>query len=639
MKAFYKYSPIPTYIWQRVEEDFVLVDYNDAVVEITKGKIADLLDKKATEIYWDVPEILDGFKRCYTEKSSLQREMFYRMRTTGEYKYLAVKYAFMPPDLILVHTDDITERKKIEERLAKINKCLLSLGNNTEENINRLVALCGKLMGAIWAQYNRLDKGMLSLIGKWNIPQDFINLNKPEGHICYDVIRKGDNQSVVLRNLQQSRYAESDPNVVKYNLHTIIGIAVKCCEKYVGSLCVVYQQDFEPGETDLEIMGIIASAIETQENYKVAKDKLKESVELYQILYEENPSMYFTVNEQGIVLSVNNFGAEQLGYSVDELIGKSVLVIFHDKDKKAVRRQLNTCIQNPGQVMNWEFRKLRKDGTVIWVKEAARAIVDANSNKKVLIVCEDISERIKAQHEKTKILKKLAETEKLGILGQLTAAIAHEINNPLDIIQTKLYLLQKKLIKDYQNQEIWDHIVKIKQQIYRLDRLIKDILNYAKPPIINLQTVQVNQILKKTIELISDYFTENISLETDYEPDLPAIQGDELGLEIVFNNLILNSLESIQRKGKIKVMTRLLNQEMIEIKIEDNGEGIAENDLQNIFNPFFTSKSRTGGTGLGLTLCKDIIDQHKGKITVESKPEVGTTVKVYLYIYPEFKKF
>ncbi|HEX9973731.1 MAG TPA: PAS domain-containing protein, partial [bacterium] len=159
MKSFHKYSPIPTYIWQVQDKEFILLNYNDAAKQITSGKIANFLGSKASDMYGDMPDILQDFERCSEEKSSFQRDMYYHFKTTGDDKYLSVKYAYVPPDFILVHTEDITERKKIEEGLAKINRCLLSLGTDINENINHLVTLCGELMGAACALYNKLDKG------------------------------------------------------------------------------------------------------------------------------------------------------------------------------------------------------------------------------------------------------------------------------------------------------------------------------------------------------------------------------------------------------------------------------------------------------------------------------------------------
>ena len=126
---------------------------------------------------------------------------------------------------------------------------------------------------------------------------------------------------------------------------------------------------------------------------KVAEDALRATEEQYRILYEDSPSMYFTLSDAGIVLSVNTYGAEQLGYTVQELLGQPVLNVFHEDDKAAVREQLANCLAHPGERIRWEFRKRRKDGSVMWVEEAARAIRAAHGRMVVLILCEDITDR------------------------------------------------------------------------------------------------------------------------------------------------------------------------------------------------------------------------------------------------------
>jgi formate hydrogenlyase transcriptional activator len=130
---------------------------------------------------------------------------------------------------------------------------------------------------------------------------------------------------------------------------------------------------------------------------KQAEESLRSSEERLRVLYEENPSMYFTVDEQGVVISVNRFGAEQLGYTVDDLIGQSVLKVFHQDDRDAVLQQLEECLENPRQLHRWELRKVRKDGSEMWVREAARAVRGTNSKFVVFVVCEDVSERRRAE--------------------------------------------------------------------------------------------------------------------------------------------------------------------------------------------------------------------------------------------------
>jgi len=120
---------------------------------------------------------------------------------------------------------------------------------------------------------------------------------------------------------------------------------------------------------------------------------LLESEERYRALYEDNPTMYFTVDREGIVLSVNRFGAEQLGYEVKDLVGASVLKVFHPDDIEAVKRQLADCLLHPGKVASWEFRKVRKNESQLWVREDARTVRGASGEPLVLIVCEDITDQ------------------------------------------------------------------------------------------------------------------------------------------------------------------------------------------------------------------------------------------------------
>jgi PAS domain S-box-containing protein len=129
----------------------------------------------------------------------------------------------------------------------------------------------------------------------------------------------------------------------------------------------------------------------TQRNQAAAA--LKESEERYRTLYEANPTMYFTVDSAGIILSVNRFGAEHLGYTVAELTGNSVLDVFYEEDKAAAQIFVRQCIAHPGEIFHWSLRKVHKNGALLWVEETARAVQDVNGLLVVLIVCEDITER------------------------------------------------------------------------------------------------------------------------------------------------------------------------------------------------------------------------------------------------------
>ena len=170
---------------------------------------------------------------------------------------------------------DITEQKMAREQLSRINECFLSFVADPIENIQRLTSLFGEIMGATCALYNRLEKGMLCSVGQWHTPPDFAPVDKPDGHICYDLIMDENDTPFIVRDLQNTSYMQSDPNVACYRLQTYVGQKVKCGGVPVGALCVVYQDDFSPSENDRKIIGIIASALSIQEEQYRADQVLK----------------------------------------------------------------------------------------------------------------------------------------------------------------------------------------------------------------------------------------------------------------------------------------------------------------------------------------------------------------------------
>jgi len=179
---------------------------------------------------------------------------------------------------------DITKQKLVEEllkknsdRLMKLNDCLSSLGADSDVNINRLTALCGGLLSATYAHYNRLENGCLFTIGKWQLPEGYQERTSPDGYLCYDVIRKNSEHAITISNLPETSYANTDPNVLAYALHTYCGHVVRNEGEPVGTLCVIYNHDCEISGEDQKIIGIIASAIGNEDNRKHYNEVLKAS--------------------------------------------------------------------------------------------------------------------------------------------------------------------------------------------------------------------------------------------------------------------------------------------------------------------------------------------------------------------------
>jgi PAS domain S-box-containing protein len=169
---------------------------------------------------------------------------------------------------------DISERKRAEEQLFRLNECFLNFGPEPVENINRLTTLAGELLEADWAVYNRMENGMLCSWGTWNCPPDYPIRQEPAGCICDDTIKKNDGHLTIIRHLPGTAYAGSDPSVLQYHLQTYVGQAVKFDHQFVGCLAMVYQRDFVPSLDQQRLTGIIASAIAVEEKRKNSEEEI-----------------------------------------------------------------------------------------------------------------------------------------------------------------------------------------------------------------------------------------------------------------------------------------------------------------------------------------------------------------------------
>ncbi|MFL7790657.1 MAG: PAS domain S-box protein, partial [Anaerolineae bacterium] len=291
-----------------------------------------------------------------------------------------------------------TERERAEERLRKLNKCFVSFGDDASENISRLTALCGEMLNATCALYNRLDGELLCSVGQWNPLPDFNPVDKPEGHICYDVIQQGKDDAFIVRNLLETPYAQTDPNVIPYKLQTYVGWPVKFGNGYVGSLCVVYQDDFVPSEADKEFLEIIASAIAVEEARKQAEKALRESEEMYKALIDASPEAVTVTDLAGRITYISQQAIELHGAKcATELLGKSAQELIAPEDHEKAAANLEKTLTE-GIVRNQEYTLLRKDGSRLSGELNATVIKDAQGKPQAFIATvRDITERKRAE--------------------------------------------------------------------------------------------------------------------------------------------------------------------------------------------------------------------------------------------------
>jgi two-component system cell cycle sensor histidine kinase/response regulator CckA len=367
---------------------------------------------------------------------------------------------------------------------------------------------------------------------------------------------------------------------------------------------------------------------------KRAEEALRESEERYRALYEDNPTMYLTVDAEGTVLSVNQLGAEQLGYTVEELVGQPVLNVFYEDDKEAVREHLVTRLQNPTQVAHWEFRKVRKDGSMLWVKEAARAVQGTDGNPVVLIACEDITERKQLEAQ-------LRQAQKMEAIGQLASGIAHDFNNLLTSIGGFTELLLREALEGSQQYRDLHQVKVAAERAAALTRQLRLFTHQEKG---ERRPTQLNSVVEETRDLLEHSIPKEITIELHLEPGLWAVEADPSQMSQVLMNLCVNARDAMADGGTLTLETRnvTLGAERAQailaappgryvcLSVSDTGCGMSPEVQARLFEPFFTTKEVGRGTGLGLAVVYGIVRGHEGFITVYSEEGQGSTFRVYL---------
>lgn len=288
---------------------------------------------------------------------------------------------------------DITVRRKFEEALERVNACFLAFGPDIDKNISSITNLAGELFGANTALYNRLEEDRIVSRAQWNPPPDYVSSDTAEGHICSDIARHvHPNKTVTLRNLLESRYAETDPNVRKYGLQTYFGHPIKCQGVTIGSLCVVYQKDVEPCDHDKKIMGILAAAISSEEERRHARAALVASEQNYRRIFTEVNDEILFLSSDGVILEVNPRITDIFGYLPEEVLGKKFIDVPFFKPQELSRLvEKFTQVASSGSRELVAAQALHKDGSDIYVEASARLV--ENGPEGVLVVLRDVTER------------------------------------------------------------------------------------------------------------------------------------------------------------------------------------------------------------------------------------------------------
>jgi len=353
-------------------------------------------------------------------------------------------------------------------------------------------------------------------------------------------------------------------------------------------------------------------------------------------LIEASLDPFVTFDQKGIVLDVNEAKVRATGRTREELIGTPFAKYFTDLDKAFKGVML---VFEIGEVRDYELVMKAMDGTETIVSYNASVYRDQNGQVVGAFgVARDITElkrseaEVRRERDKVKeamqklieMQDKLIRSARFAAIGEAAAYLSHEIKNPLALIGGFAGQIERSIGEDYAADR--QKLIIIQDEIRRLELMLTDVRDFTRPSKPQKELQDINSVIESTLTLLENDLRERgVDYEKHLDADLPSALVDPLQIEQVLINLIKNAVESMPNGGKVLVSSWLEDQR-IKVSIEDTGVGMSPELADKIFNPFFTTKKR--GTGLGLAVCRKIMEDHGGRISVQSEEGKWTMITI-----------
>ncbi|MBN2541989.1 PAS domain S-box protein [bacterium] len=371
---------------------------------------------------------------------------------------------------------------------------------------------------------------------------------------------------------------------------------------------------------------VILIGMDFTERKKSEEDLQHSEARLYNII-QKNADGILIIDKKGEICFVNPAAERLFGLCATDLIGDvfGYPAVNGDQTEIEIVRNENEKIFVELQVVETEW-----DGEKHFLASLRDTTARKAAEKKL----------ITAYRELKITQEQLIQSEKLAALGRFASGVSHELKNPLGIILGGLEYLERKITPD--DNDISITLEKMKKTIFRADKIIKDILKYSKPAELRKKKINPEEIIEEALELFKQKISlNNIVLEKKYDEQDFTIEVDRNQMLQVLFNILDNAIQAMPEGGSIKIniskendmISRLIGGgENCVIEISDSGKGIPSKQLDQVFEPFFSTKKKGAGTGLGLAVVKTIINNHKGEISISSKKGKGTKITITLPI-------
>jgi len=399
----------------------------------------------------------------------------------------------------------------------------------------------------------------------------------------------------------------------------------------VGSITLFFSRVYNIYREMIDDKSLIESAnkeivqlnVNLEKRIQERTQDLSESEEKYRRVFQGSKDMLFICNEKGDVLDINYFGVELLGFKQRrEVLGRNFFKEFMADSESIVAKR---DIENNDFIKNMEVKLKKRNGDeIIALFSATGRRTDDGKPFGFEGTVKDITIRKAMENQ-------LIQADKLASLGQLSAGVAHEINNPLGLILGYTQLVLKEANK---GEQLHEDLKIIEKHTMNCKRIVEDLLKFSRSIDTIKSSANINKLVSEVLGVVkSNFELDNVHVVEQLFQNMPSITVDSDKMRQVFMNILMNARQSIEGSGTIKVSTSLSAENShVFISFKDTGCGIPNDIIHKIFDPFFTTKPTGMGTGLGLSVSYGIIQNHGGSIHVESTPNKGTIFFIELPI-------
>ncbi|MBW2109384.1 MAG: PAS domain S-box protein [Deltaproteobacteria bacterium] len=369
---------------------------------------------------------------------------------------------------------------------------------------------------------------------------------------------------------------------------------------------------------------------------KVTRELASYKIELHQTrgylhcILQNSRDMIFATDVTGIVVSFSKGAEKILGYSLAEVIGRPITDFA--EDPSAFEQVMNSC-QTDGCAVTLDFHFRHKDGSRVHCHASLMSLTNREGGVVGTVgVCTDITQWKKLQDD-------LVQVDRLAEIGRIAAGVAHEMNNPLAVISeasgwAREVVTDAAGLADVDRKELLDTLEKIDAQTRRCRHITHRLLDFTRDSAPAKQALDIHELLRGTVELLRPELKHSpVKVEFGFSDDPLMVRSDPRLLEQVFVNVVTNAVHAVLESGKpdgqIAIRTARYDSG-VQVDIEDNGGGIPKENQDKMFKLFFTTKPPGKGTGLGLPICRNLMEKLGGEITFETEPGQGTTFTLWI---------